>query len=378
MVVCRQVLQLDFRVIGIVLILQALSLLTIASYSQSLLPEGEQASFFLPAVKSQLQWIVLGWGCFFLCALFDYAKLREWVWIIYAISIIALLGVFLTDPIARVQRWYRIPFLGIGCQPSEIAKLSMIIAVSWFLERRSHVIGSLSTIFFALIIVGIPFFLILKQPDLGTATVLYPMTLVLLFFGGISRSVLKFLCIPGFLILILVGLIFSGNVSYDAIKPHLQGVLKEYQCERLNPDTHHQKASQTSIAIGGLQGAGWKQGEYFRGGSLPAPYTDSIFAAFGEEFGFIGLVGVLGLYYALIYCSFQASASAKDSFGRLISAGIAVYIAIHVLINVGMLCGCFPITGVPLLLLSYGGSSMVITMMALGLQESIYSRRFMF
>lgn len=378
MVFCRSVWHLDFRVIGIVLVLQFLGLLTISSYSHSMLVEGDPPTFFLPAVKSQIEWIILGWGCFFLCAFFDYAKLREWVWVIYIVSILALIGVFLTDPIARVQRWYRIPFLGIGVQPSEIAKISMIIAVSWFLERRAHVIESFSTIFYAMLIVGIPFLLILKQPDLGTATVLYPMMLVLFFFGGIRKSVLKLLQVPGGIILVVVALIFSGNISYESVKPHLQSVLKEYQCERLNPDTHHQHAAQTSIALGGMSGAGWRQGEFWRGGSLPAPYTDSIFAAFGEEFGFIGLVGVLGLYYALIYCSFQASASAKDSFGRLISAGVAVYIAVHVLINVGMVCGCFPITGVPLLLMSYGGSSMLITMMALGLQESVYSRRFMF
>ncbi len=374
----QRVGSIDFRMIAIICALQALGVITIASYSHSLLTESDPTTFFLPAVKSQLEWIGLGWGLFFFFAYFDYAKLREWVWIIYALSIVSLLGLFLTDPIARVQRWYRIPFLGIGFQPSEYAKFAMIVALSWFLERRAHISSFFSTVFFACLIVAVPFFLILKQPDLGTATVLYPMTLVMLFFGGVQKSILKFLCVPGAIILLIVGLIFSGVVPYESVKPHLEGVLKEYQCERLNPETHHQKAAKTAIALGGISGSGWRQGEYWRGGSLPAPYTDSIFSAFGEEFGFIRLIVVLALYYSLIFCCFQASAAAKDPFGRLISAGVAVYIAVHVLINVGMVSGCFPITGVPLLLMSYGGTSMVITMIALGVTMSVYSRRFMF
>jgi rod shape determining protein RodA len=369
---------LDFRVIAIICVLQGLGLLTIASYSHSLLTETDPATFFLPAVKSQIQWIALGWAVFFFFAFVDYAKLREWTWIIYGLSVIALLGLFLTDPIARVQRWYKVPFLGMGCQPSEYAKFATIFALSWFLERRASVSAQLSTVFFACFIVAIPFLLILKQPDLGTATVLYPMTLVLLYFGGVSKRALKVLCIPGVVILLVVGLIFSGMVPYESVKPHLEGIMKEYQCERLNPETHHQKAAKTALALGGISGAGWRQGEYWRGGSLPAPYTDSIFSAFGEEFGFIGLLGVLALFYSLIFCCFQASAAAKDPFGRLISAGVAVYIAVHILINVGMVSGCFPITGVPLLLMSYGGSSMVVTMSALGVAQSVYGRRFMF
>lgn len=374
----RRFWYIDFRVVLIVLLIQALGVVTIASYSHSLLTESDPPSFFLPAVKSQMEWIALGWGAFFFLALFDYAKLREWAWIIYALSVIALIGLFFTDPIMRVQRWYRIPLLGVCFQPSEYAKLAMVVALSWFLERRAHLVEVFSTPLFAGLIVGIPFLLILKQPDLGSATVLYPMTIVILYFGGISKTFIKAFCVPGVLILVTVGLLFSGILPYESIKPHLEGVLKEYQCERLNPETHHQRAAQTSIALGGVSGAGWRQGEYWRGGSLPAPYTDSIFSAFGEEFGLLGVLFVLGLFYFLIFCCFQASAAAKDPFGRLISAGVAVYIAVHVLINIGMVVGCFPITGVPLPLMSYGGSSMVTTMIALGMTESVYSRRFMF
>jgi rod shape determining protein RodA len=154
--------------------------------------------------------------------------------------------------------------------------------------------------------------------------------------------------------------------------------MKEYQFERLNPNTYHQKSAMTAIAVGGLTGVGFRNSEYAKGGSLPAPYTDSVFPAFGEEFGFFGLLGLLLLFYSLIYCSFQVTAVAKDPFGRLLAAGIAVFLAVHVLVNIGMMCGLLPITGVPLVLMSYGGSSIVSTMIALGILQSIYTRRFMF
>src|SRR5207302_9688811 len=143
-------------------------------------------------------------------------------------------------------------------------------------------------------------------------------------------------------------LIFSGIISHDEARPTALHFFKEYQYERLNPNTHHQKAAVTAIAVGGVTGTGFKESEYARRGSLPAPYTDSVFSAFGEEFGLIGLFILLALFYSLIYCCFQVTAVAKDAFGRLLAAGISVFIAVHVLINIGMMCGFLPITGGPL------------------------------
>lgn len=315
---------------------------------------------------------------FFIAAAFDYTKLRGWALILYILSIIALIGLFFTDSIQRVHRWYKIPLLNFNVQPSECAKLSLVIFMSWFLEKRAQVSKSIPTAIIALIIVGIPFLLILKQPDLGTALVLCPIVLVMFYFGNVNQVLLRALTALSLIALLFVTLIFSGLLPYEKVKPYARVVLKEYQFERLNPNTHHQKASASAIAIGGVSGVGWRSGEYTRGGSLPAAYTDSIFPAFGEEFGFIGLLFALLLFYSLVYCSFQVTAVAKDPFGRLLGAGISVYLAIHVLINIGMMCGLLPITGVPLVLLSYGGSSIMATMLSLGILQSIYSRRFMF
>ncbi len=319
-------------------------------------------------------------GLYFIYSMcrFDYNKLREWTWLLYVLMLFSLIGLFFTDSIQRVNRWYRIPFLNASFQPSECAKFIVVITMSWFLERRRALANTWSTAFYASIIVGIPFLLILKQPDLGTALVLFPIALVMFYFGDLHPLIIKCMTTIGGTALFLVALIFLGILPHETLRPYATKVLKDYQFDRLNPATHHQKAAAIAIALGGLSGTGWRNSEFTGRGWLPAPYTDSVFPAFGEEFGFLGLFTLMLLYYALIYFSFQVTAVAKDLFGRLLSAGVAVYLAMHILVNIGMMCGFLPITGVPLILVTYGGSSVLSTMMALGILQSIYSRRFMF
>lgn len=374
----RYITRVDFRVIPVILSLMFISLLVVSSYSADHLFDQFEDPFLTPMVKHQLQWFAIGWSVFFFFAAFDYNKLREWTWILYFVMVVLLFGLFFTDPIQRVHRWYRLPIIHASFQPSEYSKLIVVITLSWFLERRKTKAASLSTAFFGMLIVGIPFFMILKQPNLGTALVLFPVALVMFYFGDLHPFVVRLMTWAGGLALVAVAIIFLGMVSHEDLRPFATKVLKDYQYERLNPQTHHQKAAVTAIAVGGYTGAGWKKSEYSSGGWLPEPYTDSVFPAFGEEFGLIGLIVLLILFYALIYFSFQVTAVAKDHFGRLLSAGVTVYLAMHILANIGMMSGFLPITGVPLILVTYGGSSILSTMTALGILQSIYSRRFMF
>lgn len=374
----RQLLRIDFRVIPVLLALMVASILVISAFDPAVLHEATDSGWMTPKVKSQLQRFALGGLVFILFACFDYNRLREWAWLLYALMLVALVGVYLTSSIGRVHRWYQVPFLNASFQPSEFAKLVVVIALSWFLERRRARAGAWSTAALGLLIVGIPFVLILKQPDLGTALILFPVSLVMFYFGDVHPWVVRGLSALGIVAFIAVLLIFLGILSHDEMRPYATKFIREYQYERLDPTTHHQKAAVTAIAIGGLTGTGWRQSEYTGGGWLPAAHTDSVFPAFGEEFGFLGLLLLMVLYYALLYFSFQVTAAAKDHFGRLLSAGVTIYLAMHILINIGMMCGLLPITGVPLILMSYGGSSVLITMAALGILQSIYSRRFMF
>lgn len=374
----RYLTRIDFRMIPIMLGLMLISLLVVSSYSVELTSEHVEESFFTPLVKQQLRWFGIGFIVFLVVSGFDYNKLREWTWLLYGTIILLLIGLFFTEAIQHVHRWYRLPLVHANFQPSECAKLVVVITLSWFLERNQTTAASWKTAILGGLIAGIPFMLILKQPDLGTALVLFPITLVMFYFGGVRTSVIKFMTGIGMTLLIIVAALFLNIVSHEDIRPYATKVLKDYQFDRLDPNTHHQKAATTAIALGGLLGEGWRSSQFSGGGWLPAPYTDSVFPAFGEEFGFFGLLLMLSLFYALIYFSFQVSAVASNQFGRLLSAGISVYLAMHILVNIGMMIGFLPITGVPLVLVTYGGSSIVSTMIALGILQSVYSRRFRF
>ncbi len=368
--------RIDFRIVPILLCLMTIGLCIISSMTGDL-AEGEGASFWTPLVKTQLRWCCLGWTLFVLMALFDYRRLRAWSPLLYVGAIFLLAGLFFVSPIQNVHRWYKIPHVA-SVQPSEQAKLIVIIALSWFLERKGAAVGTIGAALQMMMIAGLPFFLILKQPDLGTALVLLPIALSMGYVGGIHRSFIRIGSISALCGLCIVASFFLKILPHETMRPYFTSVLKEYQYERLNPNTYHQRAAETAIAIGGLTGTGWKKSEFAGKKWLPTAHTDSVFAAFGEEFGFVGIVFLLFLFYALIYFSFQVAAKARDPFGRFLAVGLSSYLAMHVLINCAMMCALLPISGVPLILLTYGGSSLLTTMAALGLLQSIYSRRFMF
>lgn len=371
--------RLDYRIFPLLIILMIVSLLVIASADQPApVSYLEQVVLFTPLVLRQLLSFGLGWMFFFCLSYFDYRKLRQHCVFIYVGIVILLLGLFFTEPIQNVRRWYRLPLINFGIQPSEYAKLALVITLSYFLEKKAEYIKKTSTIIQAALIVLLPFALILKQPDLGTALVLLPITLVMFYFGGIHKKVIIMMGMGGVLLFSVVVCMFLGIISHEKVKPLATAVMKEYQYERLNPDTYHQRSAQIAIALGSLTGSGWGQSDYTAKHWLPFADTDSVFPAFTEQFGFIGAFILLLVFFGLIYFSFQVTAVAKDLFGRLLSSGIAVYLAIHVIINIGMMCGLLPITGVPLLLISYGGSSVMATMIAFGILQSVYVRRYMF
>jgi rod shape determining protein RodA len=367
--------RLDWRFIPIILALMTVSLLVISATDPL---GGETRAFFTPKVISQVQRFLLGWGVFLGVALLDYNKLKDWALGLYIVMLISLIGLFFVPAIQNVHRWYRIPLIGLSIQPAEYAKLVVVVFFSWYLDRNKSHLQTLSTSFIGCMIVGIPFLLILKQPDLGTALVLCPICLVMFYLGGVHPLIMRLMWLGGSVALIVILSIFLGFFSHEEMRPYVTKVLKEYQYERLNPQNHHQWAATTAIGVGGILGSGWKSSAFTGRGWLPYGYTDSVFPAFGEEFGFVGLVALLILFYTLVYLGFQVTASAKDHFGRMLSAGVTVYLAMHVIVNVGMMCGLLPVTGVPLILVSYGGSSVFVTMAALGILQSVYIRRFMF
>lgn len=373
----RVLARIDFRTIPILLVLMCISLLVISATTGERLEWGEEP-FLTAATKGQLRWFALGWCVYLFFAGFDYRYLKKWTWVLYFGMLLLLFGLFFAPAIQNVHRWYKIPGLNFAFQPSEYAKLIVVMALSLYLEKKGMESIQKRATFKSICIVLIPFVLILKQPDLGTALVLYPTALVLFYLGGIKKRVIQLMTVSALCVLGFVSMMFLGLIPHEEFRPFATKVLKEYQYERLNPHTYHQEASQTAIALGGLTGSGWRKSAFTGRQWLPAAHTDSVFAAFSEEFGLIGVFFLLLFFFGLIYFSFQITALAKDRFGRLLSAGITTYLAMHMIVSMGMMCGFLPITGVPLMLVTYGGSSVLSTMTALGILQSVYSRRFMF
>ncbi|NGX47878.1 MAG: Rod shape-determining protein RodA [Chlamydiae bacterium] len=367
--------RIDLRLVFLLFSLMIISLLVISS-ATSEVGDFDLEHFFTTQVKKQIQFFIVGWGLFFFLSSMDYNKLREWTWILYVGMILLLLGLFIAPSIQNVHRWYRIG--GFTFQPSEYAKLIVVLALSWFLDRKGSRARTWPATLQALTVLLIPFLLILKQPDLGTALVLFPIALVIFYFGGIKRRVVITMASLAFLGFTCISLFFLGIVNHEEMRPIATKILKDYQYERFNPETYHQKAAQTAIALGFVTGSGWQKSTFTKRKWLPAAHTDSVFPAYAEEFGLLGCIFLLGIFFGLIYVSFQVTVVAKDRFGRLLSAGIAIYLAMHIVVNLGMMCGFLPITGVPLVMISYGGSSILANMSALGILQSIYSRRFTF
>lgn len=335
-------------------------------------------AFLTPECVAQLRFIAVGAFAYWIFSSIDDRTLRKFAWPIYIGTCLLLLGLFFVPSSHHVHRWYRFPLLSMTLQPSEFAKISLIIFLARYLDEKRELLHQPFQIFLCSLFILVPFILIVKEPDLGTGLVLLPTALGMLYLAGAPAKFVRWASYLSLAGLAFILMIFLGVFSFEEARPLMTKVMKEYQYERLNPNTYHQGASQRAIALGHWVGEGVGEGDFARKGWLPFAQTDSIFPACCEETGLLGGITILGLFFSLIYFGFQVTAVARDHFGRLVACGIAIHLSVHVLLNVGMMCGLLPITGVPLLLMSYGGSSTLATMMALGILQGIYQRRFTF
>ena len=314
-----------------------------------------------------VMWIVVGTITMMIITFFDYKKLKNYLWQLYGIGIILMLLVRIVGKkTLGAQRWIKLGPITI--QPSEFVKIIIIIILAyWITSKFKHGIRNLKDLVMAFLPVTPLLILILAQPDLGT-------TLIVTFSYGCMIFLYKTnpLLIAGIIISIL--LIFG---TYPLYKP----LLSDYQQKRvetfLNPEQDKQGGgwqvtqSKISVGAGGFIGTGIFKGSQSRLEFLPEAQTDFIFSIISEETGFLGSSIVLGLYFWLIYSLIRISKKVDDDFGKLLLYGIAGIFLFHVLINVGMTLGLAPVTGKPLLLLSYGGSSFLSSFMLIGLAESV-------
>jgi len=343
----------DWILFGFVLAICTLGVLQIHSATSQ--------TKFAGAHIRQIYWILGGVGAMFLVSLLNYQALLEKVHWFYIVSLASLISVLLFgQKYLGARRWIKMPF-NVHFQPSEWVKLILILAVAKYFAELHQRELSWSDFVKAGAIVGFPMLMVLAQPDLGTALTYMPIAIMGLFLGGLRmRQAVPVVLVAA----LLVGIVFFSDRVH---------ILKPYQKERLtsflNPDADRQgsgyQVNQSLIAVGSGGIWGSSEGSQTHLAFLPVPQTDFIFAAFAEEHGFVGSLGVLLLYFIVLMRLTQNAQTAPDRAGTFVVMGVVAVLSFHVLVNVGMVVGFMPVTGIPLPLMSYGGSSVLLTMHAL-------------
>lgn len=359
----RLLRNLDFVLIGVTALLVVISLIIIGSATHINNPSDDRYWY----VQRQGIFTVLNILIIFLILNVDYKVLDRYASVLYWINLIMLLAVmFVGTSALGAQRWIQIGPVSI--QPSEFSKIIMIICLAHVLESRIGRLNTFRDILPVFIYVGVPFLLVLKQPDLGTSLVFLAILFGMIFIAGVSMRLLM--------------IIFGAGI---ALLPVFWHFLKDYQKMRLtvflDPSVdplgsgYHIIQSKIAIGSGMLFGKGLFGGTQSQLNFLPENHTDFIFAVIGEELGFVGAAVILLLYLILLYRGVKIASQAKDNFGSLLATGITSMLAFHVLVNVGMTAGIMPVTGIPLPLMSYGVSALTTNMVSIGILLNIYMRR---
>jgi rod shape determining protein RodA len=352
----------DWLLLGLVLLLSVISILEI--YSATLHTK------FVGFETKQIFWLIGGLAAMFIFSLINYHRLIESVHWVYGFCLVSLVGVLIFGTkVLGGRRWIKLPG-GIHFQPSEWVKVVLIVAMARYFSNLSGKDLTWGDIFKAGLMVGLPMLLVLKQPDLGTSLTYIPVLLMGLFLGGLQWKKA--------LILIVAGLALVVPVWSKGLKPYQKQRLTSF----LNPDTdpkgsgYQVKQSLIAVGDGGVWGRGATKGTQTQGDFLPIPYTDFIFAAFSEEHGFVGAVFVLLIYFLILTRLIQNAQTAADVAGTFLIMGVVAVLVFQIAVNVGMVIGLMPVTGIPLPLMSYGGSSVLFTFLALGMAMNVRMSRF--
>ena len=345
----------------------------------------------------QIIWYSLGiTGAAALCFI-DYRALSRFAFIIYWFTIVLLVAVLIPG-IGSVhlgaRRWFDLKVFQL--QPTEFAKLAFILAQAHFLSRPPDELKLPGNFWKSIGLMMLPFVLILKEPDLGSALVLIPTGLAMMFVAGTPRRyLLRLVGAVG-----LLGVLLLGDVLFAP--PHLRIPIQEYQRQRLlvyfgtsfasanasaddkakarlieMEKSYQVRQALIAVGDGGFWGRGWRQGKQTALQFLPpgAAHNDFIFSVIAEEKGFVGSVVVLALYAVVLFTGIRIAGQARDRLGKMIAVGVVTLIFSHVFVNIGMNIRIVPVTGIPLPLLSYGGSSVLGSLIALGMLQNVYMYR---
>lgn len=360
--------KIDWYFLAIIFILNAVGLVNLYSATHGISGDEMSTLFY-----QQLVWLFIGWGLFIILTIIDYQFLGRLAYAIYILNLLALLGVTFFGKVAYgAQRWIELFFFRY--QPSETMKLAVIILFAHTLSEK-NTMGqgmTLKDLLWPLFLLGLPFALVVEQPDLGTAMMLIAIGGSMLLFIKVRKSIL-FSAVGA----IMIAAPLAWNFG-----------LRDYQKNRvltfLSPTTDPRgtgyNSIQSKIAVGSgkFWGKGFRKGTQAQLEFLPERHTDFIYSVLSEEWGFIGSLFVLGCFMVLFLIATKIANQANDKFAALLTVGVMAYVFWHMFVNIGMVIGLLPIVGIPLPLLSYGGTSMLTTMCGLGIVSSVAYRRYLF
>jgi rod shape determining protein RodA len=358
-----KILKIDLVLMFSAALLVAIGLAVLYSISMATPSDGSLSVFW-----RQLIFVVIGLFAYFFFSFTDYQVLKSRSTTIYFATLFVLLLVLIFGKNIRgTSGW-----IGIGSfhiQPVEIAKLSLIIFLASFISQKKMELGETGRLIASLVLSGIMILLVIKQPDFGSAMVLTGIWLAMTLISGISKKKIIIIALAGLMISI-TGWFFLQPYQKDR-------VLSLVKPGVVDPQGSGYNVIQSMVAVGsgGMIGKGIGHGSQSQLNFLPEKHTDFIFASIAEELGLLGSLFVIGLYLLIFYRMKMIAESAPDNFGFLIVVGVMAMFFLQVMENIGMNIGLTPVTGIPLPLLSYGGSSLIVVMASLGIVNNIHSRR---
>lgn len=399
--------KIDFFLLFSVLGLIAMGLVALYSSSHTVMAQGSGTNYFV----KQLFWTFLGLTIVAVVYFIPPRWIYQFSYFFYGFSIFLLVLVIFFGRIGYgAARWLRVgPFL---LQPSELAKLATILALARYISREDCDLNQLKPFLLAALFPFVPFLLIARQPDLGTAMVFAALTLPMFYWAGLKGVNLTLIIIPfimifasfnfyAFLIIMLILLFFMIysrrsrlliifvlllNIVVGLTTPALWNHLKPYQRNRiivfLDPESDPKGSgyqiiqSKVAIGSGGLTGKGFMQGSQTQLRFLPEQHTDFIYAVIGEEFGFRGVILGIVLFTIFFVRGIQIAASVKNKYNGIVAIGIVTVLLFQAVINMGMTIGLFPVTGLPLPFLSYGGSAMLTNLLMVGILLNFYRNKY--
>lgn len=365
----RLIQNFDWLTLLIVILISIIGILTIFSATrQPSAGDAAQASFYI----KQMVWLAISILTLILFISFDYIWLARIAVPVYIMGLLLLLIVLIAGRTGMgAQRWISLGPLSF--QPSEFFKLMFIIMISSYysFSREPLGVAGLLRVFF--FVVFIPFLLLFKQPDLGTAIVVLLIFISVSLAKGLHKKVVIMIVVIG-----IISLPFLGNIMWTGLKDYQKNRLIAFIDPQADPAGIGYHINQSKIAIGSGEffGKGYLKGTQGPFRFLPEKHTDFIFAVFAEEWGFVGSVFLLSLYLLLIMRGLDTASKAKDDFGRLLALGITFMFCIYFFVNIGMTLGIMPVVGIPLPFMSYGGTALLSNYISIGVLINIRTRRF--